>query len=697
MTVECHGDCPDPTLLTWYLDADGDGFGDPSESIQAPEAPQGYVADATDCDDQDDLSFPGAEELCDDLDNDCDDEIDEDAVCTVEEQVRYCSSDDGTTRILSDRHMPVDETRLARLGPAAVAVSHIHRAWTAEVEGATWVWETPLPTTPRENQEAILSMPFPLPEGMNLVQATLEIAADNRYWATVNGERVDETTGGATFRAAESWDVTDTIQNGQNRLDVRVVNWGGSANPRANPAGALFCIDMTVECHGDCPEPELLTWFLDADGDGHGDPAVSVESATAPDGYVADDTDCDDTEGRIHPSASEECDDLDNDCDGLVDEGVGQTWYLDADADGFGTLARSAEACEAFGEFNSLDPRDCDDAAAAVHPDATEVCDEIDNDCDRQIDEDLGETWYVDADGDGYGAEAIVSCTQPDGSSRKGGDCNDGSQDIHPGAEDVCDFIDNDCDGTSDENPEFIYNADRDGDGYGDPVEFVAACSPPDGFIADDNDCNDADRSIHPGAEEICDGIDNDCDGAIETAAECPVGTTYTVCSAEDDRNRELRNPRTPVFVSDPEALGPAAVEVDLEKQWKAEIDGAAWIWVADEVDGPRQEQSAVFARPFKLDREVEVVSATLEIAADRFFTASLNGTEVASDDRGRSRQEAMSFDVSDALRTGRNRIDIEVDGPGGNKRNASAAGLLYCLNIEVACADGECPEFEAD
>jgi len=97
---------------------------------------------------------------------------------------------------------------------------------------------------------------------------------------------------------------------------------------------------------------------------------------------------------------------------------------------------------------------DCDDSDPDVNPDAAEICDDIDNDCDDDIDEDPtdGTTWFLDDDGDGYGdvdSEA-VDCEPPADSVAVGGDCDDTDPDINPDAEEVCDAVDNDCDGSDD-------------------------------------------------------------------------------------------------------------------------------------------------------------------------------------------------------------------------------------------------------
>ncbi|MCB9762961.1 MAG: hypothetical protein H6739_24380 [Alphaproteobacteria bacterium] len=100
--------------------------------------------------------------------------------------------------------------------------------------------------------------------------------------------------------------------------------------------------------------------------------------------------------------------------------------------------------------------QDCDDHDAAVHPDAQEVCDGVDNDCDGTVDVDAADAvaWFTDEDGDGFGAaSAGTACEPPDGAVARGGDCDDLNAAVHPDAEEVCDSVDNDCDGTVDHAP----------------------------------------------------------------------------------------------------------------------------------------------------------------------------------------------------------------------------------------------------
>jgi len=178
---------------------------------------------------------------------------------------------------------------------------------------------------------------------------------------------------------------------------------------------------------------------------------------------------------------------------------------IDADSDGYGSTI------------------DCDDDDPDIHPDADEYCDGIDNNCDDDIDEDDAvdaETWYWDADHDGWGVaggETTQACHLPDGYG-PAGDCNDNHPDFRPGADEECDGLDNDCDGVIDDDPVDILEGwlDRDSDGFGDPEVYDTGCTLPFGFVEDGGDCDDTDASIHPDAEEICDELDNDCDGQVD-------------------------------------------------------------------------------------------------------------------------------------------------------------------------------------
>ncbi len=167
------------------------------------------------------------------------------------------------------------------------------------------------------------------------------------------------------------------------------------------------------------------------------------------------------------------------------------------------------------------DARDCDDTTAAAFPFNPEICDGVDNDCNDFVDDGLPfETWYADADADGYGdrRDKLSACEEPlTGYADVGGDCDDASSDVFPGHPELCDGVDNDCGGGPDDGLAFEpWYEDADGDGYGSAVEISTCADPGDGWAASSGDCDDASAAVGPGASEACNGIDDDCDGAVD-------------------------------------------------------------------------------------------------------------------------------------------------------------------------------------
>ena len=248
------------------------------------------------------------------------------------------------------------------------------------------------------------------------------------------------------------------------------------------------------------------------------------------DGWPAGE-DCDDEDPLVHPDANEVCNGLDDDCNDIVDDAVGDLWYLDADGDTFGDPLTEALSCEGEGG-QVADATDCDDSRADVYPGAEELCDLADNDCDGDIDEEVELSWYLDADLDGWGTEdeVALACEPPEGFVAESTDCDDADPEVHPEADELCNNLDDDCDGDTDEEAldSLTFYADSDLDGYGAAGASVQACEPPEGYLDDATDCDDQDNDVHPGADELCNDEDDDCDGTIDEDDALDALTWYT-------------------------------------------------------------------------------------------------------------------------------------------------------------------------
>ncbi len=255
----------------------------------------------------------------------------------------------------------------------------------------------------------------------------------------------------------------------------------------------------------DCTDPvdyncDGSVGYVDGDGDGH---AACV--------------DCDDADAAVNLDATEVCNDVDDDCDGLIDdqddpvEGT-STWYADTDGDGLGDPDSAVEACDAPAE-TVADATDCDDGSGDVGG-AT--------------------TWYSDTDGDGFGdaTATAAACEQPSGFVSDATDCDDASYSVNPDADELCgNKTDDDCDGSTDEDDAIdatTWTVDADGDGYADSSgATTVACEQPSGYASVTGDCDDADSGVNPGATEVCDGIDQDCDGDQDDGNVCPCDVEY--------------------------------------------------------------------------------------------------------------------------------------------------------------------------
>jgi hypothetical protein len=345
-------------------------------------------------------------------------------------------------------------------------------------------------------------------------------------------------------------------------------NWSGCNN--AVCPSTEVCDGVDNNCNGSADEPGAsgCTWFYyDADGDGYGSNSASCRCWPSG-GYTAWQAgDCNNYNASVHPGAPETCNGVDDNCDGLYDVGIGlpgcKTFYKDGDGDGYGS-SDSRCLCFPMVPWNVTNASDCNDGNSGIHPGQGENCGTwYDDNCNGATNEQNASgcnTYYWDADGDGYGTSSSACYCSSTGNWRSGtsGDCNDGNSGVNPGANEVCngvndnckngtdeglgsttcgqgqcyhtqancvggssqscdsyqgataescDGADNDCDGSVDEN--WSLGTACDGSDADQCAEGIYVCNGSGGATCNDYSGNSV---------EVCDGVDNDCDGVVDEA-----------------------------------------------------------------------------------------------------------------------------------------------------------------------------------
>ncbi len=286
------------------------------------------------------------------------------------------------------------------------------------------------------------------------------------------------------------------------------------SNANLNPGMSEICNQSDDNCDGNSDEGIMYNVFMDMDSDGYGDANINMMVCANVPGFVADNTDCDDANGAVSPMQTEVCNLIDDDCDIEVDEFVQTEYFADNDGDGYGDANNSSFACDTPAGYVGNN-----------------------DDCDDQM------LTYEDTDGDGFGGLSIVAC-----GVISADDCDDMNAGVNPIASEVCNYIDDNCNGESDEFVQNVYYADADGDGFGNSQEVAFDCSVPVGFVnnSDDcddltwayadgdldgfgiellvacggasqvGDCDDMNAFVGPGQAESCNGQDDNCDGEID-------------------------------------------------------------------------------------------------------------------------------------------------------------------------------------
>ena len=501
---------------TFFADTDSDGFGDAANTTLACTAPVGFVSNDDDCDDTNAAINPLAIEICDGVDNDCDLSIDE-GFDTDGDGFTSCNGDCNDTNntvfpgapelcdnLDNDCDLAIDE------GVQTIFYADTDGDGFGDATNTTLACTAPVGFVSNDDDcddtnSAINPGALEICDGIdNDCDLAIDEGVLNTYYADADGDGF----GDPSIIAQECTVPTGFVTNNTDCDD---------SNPNINPNGTEICDGEDNDCDTFIDESGNIVFYRDLDGDGFGDNSNTILGCVPPAGYTTNNTDCNDNNNTVYPGAPELCDNLDNDCDVLIDEGVLNTYYQDIDGDGFGVPSATTQACTVPVGYSIFDT-DCDPANNTVYPGAPELCDNLDNDCDLLIDEGVLLTFYFDADNDGFGDPTFtaLACSAPSGFVSDNTDCDDLNSAINPAATEVCDGVDNNCDFNIDETGNFVFYADVDGDGFGDPSSTIMDCFAPIGYVSDNTDCDDSNSSVFPGAPELCDGLDNDCNIDID-------------------------------------------------------------------------------------------------------------------------------------------------------------------------------------
>ena len=455
-------------FLTYYQDNDGDTYGNASAPLVACSIPVGYVLDSTDCNDLNIAINPGALDIAGNgIDEDCSG-LDAPIIPLTLGLYEFTAAANCpvTSNLVTTQPVNAMFSPFSNLGVTCSPTANVFSA-------STWNQSNTIDLNQYNEFSIVADSCF----GLNLSSVAFN-------------HRTSASGGSPTWILRSSLDNFSTNigsglsgNNGNVVLDDTVLLSPAFSNiqqvtfrfylTNIGAVGSTWRVD-NVSLYGNVVVTLPQLYYADIDGDGFGNPSASLLSCTVPGNYVSNNTDCNDNDSLINPLT---------------------LWFVDLDMDGFGNPNSFVTSC-LQPPGSSINGLDCDDNNILLN---------------------LVDMYYVDADGDGFGDDAtgVEQCAQPANTVTIGGDCDDADTTIFPGATEICDGFDNNCNGVNDEGLIFnTYFVDADNDNFGTGVGESLCEDPGVGYVLMGGDCDDNNDAIFPGATEILDnGIDENCDG----------------------------------------------------------------------------------------------------------------------------------------------------------------------------------------